>query len=106
MVIAALVPRSFKQLFLLGLGGGLLHRDPDGECGFYQAAGIDTAKGSLLGQVNDKVKDKGERLISLSPRRAGPGVLLFAALRGKLPPALPCPPPLFPTNRFSNNSAG
>lgn len=43
MVVAALVPRSFKQLFLLGLGGGLLHRGLTGECGFYKAVGVNTA---------------------------------------------------------------
>ncbi len=56
MVVAALVPRSFKQLFLLGFGGALAYRGLTGNCGFYQAAGIDTAKGSLLGQVSDKLK--------------------------------------------------
>ena len=56
MVVAALVPRSFKQLFLLGFGGALAYRGMTGNCGFYKAAGIDTAKGSLLGQVSDKLK--------------------------------------------------
>lgn len=56
MVVAALVPRSFKQVFLLGLGGGLVYRGLTGECGFYKAVGIDTAKGPLLGQVTDKVQ--------------------------------------------------
>ena len=56
MVVAALVPRSFKQLFLLGFGGGLVYRGLTGNCGLYQAAGIDTAKGALLPQVGAKVK--------------------------------------------------
>lgn len=56
MVVAALVPRSFKQLFLLGVGGGLAYRGLTGNCGVYKAVGIDTARGSLLGQVSDKVQ--------------------------------------------------
>lgn len=56
MIVAALVPRSFKQVFLLGLGGGLLHRGLTGECGFYKAVGVNTARGSLLGQVNEKLR--------------------------------------------------
>lgn len=55
MVIAALVPRSLKQLLLLGLGGGLAYRGLTGECGVYRAAGIDTTGGSRLGQANGKV---------------------------------------------------
>ena len=56
MVVAALVPRTLRQLVLLGFGGALAYRGLTGNCGVYQAVGIDTAKGSLLGQVGDKLK--------------------------------------------------
>ncbi len=42
-VIAAVLPRSLKQLLLLSLGGGLLYRGMTGHCGVYRAMGIDTA---------------------------------------------------------------
>ncbi len=42
-VIAALFPRSIKQLVMLSLGGSLLYRGMTGHCGVYQAMGIDTA---------------------------------------------------------------
>lgn len=44
MVVAALVPRSLKQVLMLGLGGGLLYRGLTGDCGFYRALGVDTAE--------------------------------------------------------------
>ena len=56
-VVAALVPRSFKQLFLLAFGGGLVYRGLTGNSGLYRAAGIDTAKGALLPQVSAKIKE-------------------------------------------------
>ena len=49
MVVAALVPRSFKQLFLLGFGGLLAYRGLTGHSGFYASAGIDTAQGERKG---------------------------------------------------------
>ena len=55
MVVAALVPRPFRQRVLLGFGGALAYRGLTGNCGVYQAVGIDTAKGSLLAQVGDKL---------------------------------------------------
>lgn len=45
MVVAALVPRTFRQLFLLGFGGALAYRGMTGHGGFYKGAGIDTARG-------------------------------------------------------------
>ena len=45
-VVAALFPRSIKQLVMLSLGSGLLYRGMTGHCGVYQSMGIDTAKGS------------------------------------------------------------
>ncbi len=45
-VIAAVFPRSIKQLVLLSLGGGLLYRGMTGHCEVYRAMGIDTANGS------------------------------------------------------------
>lgn len=53
-VVAALFPRSLKQLLLLGIGGGLVYRGVTGQCGVYSALGIDTARESLLKQVNEK----------------------------------------------------
>ncbi len=50
----ALFPRSLKQFFLLGVGGGLVYRGMTSHCGLYQALGLDSAKGSLLGQANEK----------------------------------------------------
>ena len=47
-IIAALFPRSFKQLALLALGGGLLHRGLTGHCRVYRALDIDTKKAPLL----------------------------------------------------------
>ncbi len=43
-VIAALFPRSIRQLVMLSLGSGLLYRGVTGHCGVYQSMGIDTAK--------------------------------------------------------------
>ena len=54
-VIAALFPRSLKQLFMLSLGGGLVYRGMTQHCGVYAAAGIDTTKSSLLQEINDKL---------------------------------------------------
>ena len=56
MVVAALVPRTFRQACLLALGGGLAYRGLTGNCGVYKAVGIDTAHGSPLGQVGAKLK--------------------------------------------------
>ena len=56
MVVAALVPRTFRQLFLLTFGSALAYRGLTGNCGVYKAVGIDTAKGSLLAQVGDKLQ--------------------------------------------------
>ena len=53
-VVGALFPRSIKQLVLLGLGGGLVYRGMTSHCGLYQAFGLDSEKGSLLNQINDK----------------------------------------------------
>ena len=47
-IIAALFPRSLKQLVMLSLGGGLLYRGMTGHCGVYQALNIDTKKTPLL----------------------------------------------------------
>lgn len=41
-VIAALFPRSLKQLVMLSLGGGLLYRGMTRHCGVYEAMGVDT----------------------------------------------------------------
>ena len=38
LVVAALVPRSFKQLFLLGFGGALAYRGLEGEGGLRRNA--------------------------------------------------------------------
>ena len=54
LLVGALFPRSLKQLVLLGLGGGLVYRGLSRRCGVYQALGINTERGSLLAQVNDK----------------------------------------------------
>ena len=44
LVISALFPRSFRQLLMLGIGGGLLYRGTTGQCGVYKAMGISTAE--------------------------------------------------------------
>ena len=54
LLVAALFPRTLKQLLLLGLGGGLLYRGMTSKCGVYAALGIDTARQPLLKQLNDK----------------------------------------------------
>ena len=54
VLIAALFPRSLKQLLLLSLGGGLIYRGMTGHSYLYKAAGIDTAKEPLLQQINEK----------------------------------------------------
>lgn len=46
LVVAALFPRSIKQLLMLGIGGGLLFRGVTGHCSLYQNLGINTAKDS------------------------------------------------------------
>ncbi len=43
LLVAALFPRSLKQLLLLGLGAGLTHRGLTRECGVYKALDIDTS---------------------------------------------------------------
>ena len=43
-VIAAVFPRSIKQLTMLSLGGGLLYRGMTGHCAVYQSMGIDTSE--------------------------------------------------------------
>ena len=53
-VVGAIFPRSIKQLLLLGLGGGLVYRGMTSHCSVYQALGLDSEKGSLAGQINDK----------------------------------------------------
>ena len=53
-LVGALFPRSIKQLLLLGIGGWLTYRGMTGRCDLYAALGIDTEKGSLLKQINDK----------------------------------------------------
>ena len=53
-VVAALFPRSLRQLLLLGIGGGLVYRGVTGQCSVYSALGIDTAKEPLLKQINEK----------------------------------------------------
>ena len=54
ILVAALFPRTLKQLLLLGIGGGLVYRGMTGKCGVYAALGIDTAKEPLLKQINEK----------------------------------------------------
>ena len=54
-VLAALFPRSIKQVFLLGAGTSLVYRGMTSHCGIYQALGLNTDKGSLAGQVAEKV---------------------------------------------------
>ncbi len=44
LVVAALFPRSIKQLLMLGIGGGLAYRGVSGQCGVYKALGVDTTK--------------------------------------------------------------
>lgn len=56
MLVAALFPRSIKQLLLLSLGGGLVYRGMTGHCGVYKAVGIDTAKEPLLPQLTAKLQ--------------------------------------------------
>ena len=53
-LVAALFPRSIKQLLLVSVGGWLTYRGMTGRCNLYAALGIDTEKGSLLKQINDK----------------------------------------------------
>ena len=53
-LVAALFPRSLKQLLLLSLGGGLLYRGLTGHCPAYKSLGVDTAKHPLLSQFNEK----------------------------------------------------
>ncbi len=53
-LVGALFPRSIKQLLLLAVGGWLTYRGMTGRCDLYGALGIDTEKGSLLKQINDK----------------------------------------------------
>ena len=53
-LVGALFPRSIKQLLLLTLGGWLTYRGMTGRCDLYAALGIDTERGSLLKQINDK----------------------------------------------------
>ena len=48
LLVAALFPRSLKQLLMLSLGGGLLYRGMTGHCSVYQAMGIDTTRQPLL----------------------------------------------------------
>ena len=55
-VVAALFPRSLKQLFLLGAGSSLVYRGMTSHCAVYEALGLDTDKGSLVGQVSEKVQ--------------------------------------------------
>ena len=59
LVVAALFPRSIKQLLFLGLGGGLVYRGMTSHCGLYQALDLDSAKGSLVQQVGDKYLSAG-----------------------------------------------
>lgn len=47
LLVAALFPRSLRQLLMLSLGGSLLYRGITGHCSVYQAVGIDTAKHPL-----------------------------------------------------------
>ena len=44
LVVAALFPRSIRQLLMLGIGGGLLYRGTTGQCGVYKALGVSTAE--------------------------------------------------------------
>ena len=53
MVVAALVPRTVRQLFLLGFGGALVHRGMTGHGGFYRGEGIDTARGERKASGKD-----------------------------------------------------
>ena len=42
LVVAALFPRSIRQLLMLGIGGGLLYRGTTGRCEVYKALGVST----------------------------------------------------------------
>ena len=53
-LVAALFPRSIKQLLMLSIGGGLLYRGMTGHCPAYKALGVDTAKEPLLQTLNEK----------------------------------------------------
>ena len=55
LVVAALFPRSIRQLLMLGIGGGLAYRGMKGRCAVYEATGINTAKAPLLRQLGDKL---------------------------------------------------
>ena len=55
-VVAALFPRSLKQLFLLGAGTSLVYRGMTSHCAVYEVLGLDTDKGSLAGQISEKVQ--------------------------------------------------
>ena len=44
LVIAALFPRSIRQLLMLGIGGGLAYRGMKRDCEVYRSLGIDTSK--------------------------------------------------------------
>ena len=41
LVVAALFPRSIRQLLMLGIGGGLLYRGAAGRRAVYKALGVD-----------------------------------------------------------------
>ncbi len=55
LIVAALFPRTFKQLLLLGLGASFLYRGQSRHCHMYSALGIDTNKEGLIKQVNGKL---------------------------------------------------
>ena len=44
LVVAALFPRSIRQLLMLGIGGGLLYRGTTGRCEVYRALGVNTTQ--------------------------------------------------------------
>ena len=53
LLVAALFPRSFKQLLLLGLGAGFIYRGQTRHCSVYSTVGIDTTKTGLLKQLSN-----------------------------------------------------
>ena len=54
LIIAALFPRSFKQILLLGAGAAFLYRGQSRHCHVYSALDIDTNKEGLLKQVSER----------------------------------------------------
>ena len=53
LLVAALFPRSFKQVLLLGLGAGFIYRGQSRHCHVYSAVGVDTNKTGLIKQLSN-----------------------------------------------------